>query len=624
MAGLPVRRAPYKDFLQPALQRRFSSTATVLLVVAYIQAVALSSWNSLLWSWFPLGPAGFRTAAFFTCGLAILILRIAHYHVGRRTAGAGYNTLRANLTKISTYETVFWYLVSSSVFCQVYLGAMPASANLKWVVYFSGDRARLNERPVFLGVYLGYCAIKQSIDHFKDDIDHLDLGAVDRKDNRDAVEASTSLKKTLWQFPSKLAHAGMQAVWAFVPVIPIYLSLVRTAVWGWALTFLRPFYNMPKTNLPPASWPLDPFLFVRSILAGTLLFFIWTAGNVAFSVFMVKEPLKNGQPLTSESKDPNGSLLNGLKSKKLSIQCFAMWELSLIAQRFEERRRAIYADIDRKDGPMWSQVYAACMEVIKSIEARADNYGKVQKPAASTDATLTTRDSLKPLPESKDPIFRNQPSSHSQSGKALQIINQSVQAIGNSSDGSSLKKLSPYAKRSWKHAKDQFLNEEQQEAVSPEAIKGSFETMTLWLIGTSSWGGALLRQDYRTDLAAAALGTPDAEPWLYVNAVRALAQLAVHSLGEDQYGNVHRDVASIIRTLTSVIRKVEDLRQRVPVHWTDAGSPKESPEVEHVLDAMRASLSEVVTSFEPFCHDLRLTPGDLRLAKEAAASPVRD
>lgn len=46
MAGLPVRRAPYKDFLQPALQRRFASTATVLLTVSYIEAVLLSTWDS--------------------------------------------------------------------------------------------------------------------------------------------------------------------------------------------------------------------------------------------------------------------------------------------------------------------------------------------------------------------------------------------------------------------------------------------------------------------------------------------------------------------------------------------------------------------------------------------------
>ena len=40
------RRAPYKDFLQPALQRRFASTVGVLLGAAYLESLTLSSWNS--------------------------------------------------------------------------------------------------------------------------------------------------------------------------------------------------------------------------------------------------------------------------------------------------------------------------------------------------------------------------------------------------------------------------------------------------------------------------------------------------------------------------------------------------------------------------------------------------
>lgn len=42
----PVRRAPYKDFLQPALHRRFTSTATILLAIAFVESVVLASWNS--------------------------------------------------------------------------------------------------------------------------------------------------------------------------------------------------------------------------------------------------------------------------------------------------------------------------------------------------------------------------------------------------------------------------------------------------------------------------------------------------------------------------------------------------------------------------------------------------
>lgn len=46
MAGTIARRAPYKDFLQPALQRRFSLTAAILLAVSYVEALLLADWSS--------------------------------------------------------------------------------------------------------------------------------------------------------------------------------------------------------------------------------------------------------------------------------------------------------------------------------------------------------------------------------------------------------------------------------------------------------------------------------------------------------------------------------------------------------------------------------------------------
>lgn len=43
---------------------------------------------------------------------------------------------------------------------------------------------------------------------------------------------------------------------------------------------------------------------------------LWDTCNTAFTLKMGEEPLKNERPLTNDAQDPNGSLLNGLKSKK--------------------------------------------------------------------------------------------------------------------------------------------------------------------------------------------------------------------------------------------------------------------------------------------------------------------
>lgn len=284
-----------------------------------------------LWSWFPFGPTGIRAAFIFTCGLAILVLRIAHYHVGLRTTGTGFQTLNAALLKLQTYETLIWYGFSSLLFSPIFLWAMNEDANLEWITYFSGDRARLNERPLFLTCYLGSCALAQTFIHYRNDVDRLVLGLSKKEE---ASAPGDTLKVVIQQLPVLFISSVTGSIIAIPVAVFFYYAILRSFTWGWTLMFLRIFYNLPKTNMLPPSWPTDIWVLSRSVEAGTLIFFIWNAGNFAFSTFMVKEPLKNGKPLTSESKDANGSLLNGLKSKKLSVKvCLSSMCKSLTDRR---------------------------------------------------------------------------------------------------------------------------------------------------------------------------------------------------------------------------------------------------------------------------------------------------
>lgn len=277
------------------------------------------------WSWFPLGPAAVRTLFIFACGLPILILRIACFHVGLRVGGSGWQTLVKLLAKPRTYETAFWYLLSSTVFCLIFLWSMPERSNFKWVVLYSGDRARLNERPLFLACYLGACAVAQTFLHFVFDIDRLEVGTCETSTEGNGAApasqpSSNSIRSVLILFPSVFAGCAKQALSSLFMAVAVYFLILRSFVWAWALSFWRLFYNLPKSNMLPPSYPIDIYLLMRCLYAGTFLCFIWAAGNTAFSSFMAMAPLKNGKPLTSESKDPNGSLLNGLKNKKQYVK----------------------------------------------------------------------------------------------------------------------------------------------------------------------------------------------------------------------------------------------------------------------------------------------------------------
>lgn len=291
-----------------------------------------------------------------------------------------------------------------------------------------------------------------------------------------------------------------------------------------------------------------------------------------------------------------------------------MWELSYIASDFQDRRKAIFEDIDRKDGPMWSQVYVICLDLVKSITVRVDEYGKTPaapqpEPKPEEPRARTT------APPKEEAIFRRQPSTKSMRSEVENAIDHVARSPGNTP----MSRLSPMAKKTWKKAKDSMLTQDQQDAFRPDNMVGQFRHLILRVLQNNRVG-AFFRQEYRRRLTVAVLGTPSAELALYVNAIEVLGSLAVNSLGEDKFGNVHRDVPTIIRTFTSTIRKLDAFKASFPVHWTDVEAKKECPEVDAVLNALRSALAKLITEFEPYRNDLRLTLTDLRLAREAAGA----
>ncbi|KOS21836.1 Nuclear envelope protein ndc1 [Escovopsis weberi] len=616
MAGSQPRRASYKDVLQPALHRRFSSTATFLLAVSYLESVALSSWDSFFWAWFPIGPAGLRTLLVFLCGLAILILRIASYQVGLKTSATGWHTLTAYLLSPRTYETAFWYGVSSLLYSHIFMSTRPHDASLQWITYWTGDRARLNERALFLTFYMITFAMLQTIEHYRRDTDRLSLGSPaekpSSKQQKNLGAQPVTFQAVAMELPTALLGCVKQAVTALPVAMFLYFFFMRSFIWSWTLMFLRPFYNLPKTNILPASWPTDISLLLRCISAGTGVGLLWVTGNKAFSVFLVMKPLKNGFPLTNEAKDPDGSLLNGMRSKKLSIKSFAMWELALVAQDFAARRQSILGDIDRKEGALWTQVYTTCIETLKVIEIQVSSYGKPSAPAAPEPAPVPERHFLSTSLRD-EPIFAIRSQSSLRKG-----VEKAVDRLVRSPGTSPVAELRPIAKKTWQNTKDSVLSKKQQEAVSPGSLVGQVRQLVGNLLSVA-WIGDLFVQDFQSQFATAVLGTQLNEPSLHANAVVALCQFAIHSLAEDLYGNVHRDVPSIIRTLTSIITKVDELRAAFPLHWTDTKGVKESPEIDQLIDIMREGLEQVLAKFEPYATDLRLSRTDIRLAKEAIA-----
>ena len=96
----------------------------------------------------------------------------------------------------------------------------------------------------------------------------------------------------------------------------VYVMLLQQPAWIWTMHFAKMVWSVSKASEPSWFKPFHYSMFLRSFSSGILLLSLWQLSNTILAVWVAQAPLKVGNPLTDESKDPNGSLLNGLKSKK--------------------------------------------------------------------------------------------------------------------------------------------------------------------------------------------------------------------------------------------------------------------------------------------------------------------
>ena len=95
----------------------------------------------------------------------------------------------------------------------------------------------------------------------------------------------------------------------------VYALFIRRAAWNCSLYFAALLWDVPASQLsyiPPYHYSL----IFRSFTSSFLLITLWEFSNAIFSAYLTQEPMKREQPLPSISKDPNASLLNGLKAKR--------------------------------------------------------------------------------------------------------------------------------------------------------------------------------------------------------------------------------------------------------------------------------------------------------------------
>ena len=129
--------------------------------------------------------------------------------------------------------------------------------------------------------------------------------------------------------PSLVREIGIRAAGMAILGPIVYALFIRRAAWNCSLYFAALLWDVPASQLsyiPPYHYSL----MFRSGTSSAFLITLWEFSNAIFSAYLTQEPMKQEQPLTSISKDPNASLLNGLKAKREIIRVSSIAILSLI------------------------------------------------------------------------------------------------------------------------------------------------------------------------------------------------------------------------------------------------------------------------------------------------------
>lgn len=592
----------YRDILTPALHRRFAKgTFLVTLLVTYVVSVLIGGWNGFFWTWFPIGAPFIRTIALFFCALAICILRVSQWHVGIRTTPSPIHTFVRYLFKFETIRTCLVYLVSAWGFWFIYTISAGEHSSIYWVVQGKySDRLRFNESAVYLMNYYILCAFSQTFYHILFDIDRLSFP--EHGDNKAPL-------RTIWRaLPSVFKRAFSKALWVMLATPLIYFALFRSTAWKYSLLVARIRWSLPKTSALPASWPFHIWVLTNSIWGGFLLFALWDISNLAFDVYVAQPPLKEGKPITDASNDPNGSLINGLKSVKMLNKSFAFRELRRLTEDNQARRRTIFEEIERNGGSTWIQILTICTENISEMNNRISDY---LRPPTATKSDLqvpSTPPREEQLPRFGTPIKEDNIMLEPTGSRAA--VDEFVKSLGQSS--------SPY------NAAHRIIRKvesaSQHKTITPAGAIDVFREYSIAILKSPI--GHLFQQTHQRRALSLVLGSPYGELSMLVNAIKSLKQLALSSLEEDNYGKVQRNVHELLELFTVTVETLEALEEKLlsDIHWTDVEfrDDSEVPAIEVLLQVLRAALSDLITHFADYSDAMSLSSRLMRKAREAS------
>lgn len=504
------------------------------------------------------------------------------------------NTFLKSLKKGTPFVTTGWFVLSAAVFVEVYIWSCSEEKGLGMIDRSKYERPRLNERPVFLRTMFLFTAVVASGLHLYYDRDRVPLLTTSA-----APLAAKGLNTPLQlrdRAPVLLQRVATLTIILIPSGLVAYFLLLRGIAISCAMAWAQQFFRLSHSG----TTGIPGLVSLIATCAGTvfLLLCFWELANTLYDIQISQAPLKRDQPLTADSKDANASLILGLRGRKEFAQNMAFWELVQIVNRFEARRRTIFTG----EG-MWTRISQACLNEIEAVRTRIETYNK---PAEAPSAPPPQVQSLPKIgqPLKQDNIYAKSAPNSMLDG-AIDAVGNFAKAQGNSPGGGP---LTPRAKR---------LLEDAQGFLPQGQVKSSATGLVGDLLRSPA--GFVFRQSFGRRATAVVCGSPLTRTSTIAAAVEAVTQLVEHSLKEDSYGVVSKDVLVIFKTVTGSLQAIGGFLRTLPVHWTDVDfKEKDRHDIEEVQEVQRAlakGLERLLLAYGEYLAALGASPKELRDAK---------
>ncbi|KAF8252841.1 hypothetical protein K440DRAFT_535502, partial [Wilcoxina mikolae CBS 423.85] len=271
----------------------------------------------------------------------------------------------------------------------------------------------------------------------------------------------------------------------------------------------------------------------------------------------------------------------------------AFWELNFLATTRPDRRRLMFADVDRKPQNTWEQILTECLRSINEIEIKLTEL--LTPPAPIRAPTPTPSQIPTTIPQSPPGVRMGQGSVVISSGRSAgRNFVDLMQSHDGETPSAALRKHLPIP---------ESLNTSQARTSVVSRVQEQITPLLASLYG----------KPFRQTVQMVTTGAiPNVR--IPIDAISALGKLVVASLEEDEFGIVQVHVGKILQSFCATLETLEKYVANPPLHWTDTEAKSghiRLQEPELLILQLKSTISDITRAFSQFLHEMEL-PGDVR------------